>query len=98
MRIFGVGNKNHVGFWCAAPDAETARDIAFSARHARKRENLTVVDVTVQFEGREGIAAILAGDRMGRVTGRGDSVAAQVLRGEKPQAARWVIAWEWVRP
>lgn len=77
MRIFDVGNSAGAGFWCAAPDAATAIDIAFAAKHARKRENLDATDVTEKFRAFDpahheasSIEAVLTGTKTGRVVGK----------------------------
>ena len=88
MNIYDVSNKNKHGFWCAAPDAETAKDIALHAGHAKKRENLHVTDVTQRFLDLDpqhhdltSVQAILAGTRAGRVIGRLDAHnAAEFMR------------------
>jgi hypothetical protein len=97
MNIYDVGNKSHVGFWCAAPDPETAIDIALAAGHGKARSNLRAIDVTLAFRrnmerGHLGIAEILAGDETGRVIGRANFVTMeQILRGEKAAPTRWEV-------
>lgn len=97
MRIYSIGNKARVGFWCAAPDGETAAQIALAAGHAKRRENLDVSDVTPWYEGQMaegvlGIREILEGDVTGRVLKRGHSrTMAQILAGEPAVAPRWLV-------
>lgn len=102
MFIFDVVNRARVGFWCAAPDAGTAIEIAFAAGHAKKRENLTAKDVTERFmaldperHDQESIRAILDGQKTGRVIGRGHSYNAaeffaQLAAGDPPKPERMV--------
>lgn len=98
MRIFDVGNKSNLGFWCAAPDAETAKQIALAAKHAKKIENLRATDVTENFLRDEatgnhvGISEIIAGDKTGRVMGEGCSLTfKEIMEGKKPSPTRWRV-------
>ena len=106
MRIYDVGNKAKVGFWCAAPDEDTAKDIALAAKHAKNRQALRVTDVTEQFlsnspahHDMDSIQAILDGDKTGRIVGQGQSftfnqvVEAIAATGKGPVAAKtkWMI-------
>lgn len=77
VRIFDIGNKAKVGFWCAAPDAETAIEIALDAKHGKARENLHATDVTDSFLSQDpehhdaaSIQAIVNGTKTGRVIGQ----------------------------
>lgn len=103
MRIFDVGNTARRGFWVAAPDAETAKDIALAAKHAKKRANLHVLDVTDSFlredpeyHDVESIQAILNGTRTGRVVAIGTSFsgaeffAALKNTGQPPKTPRTI--------
>jgi hypothetical protein len=106
MRIYDVGNKAKVGFWCAAPDEDTAKDIALAAKHAKNRQALRVADVTEMFlkndpnhHDLDSIHAILNGTTTGRVVGIGQSFRfEEILKaidetGTGPKAAktRWVV-------
>ena len=81
MRIYDVGNTARVGFWCAAPDAETAKQLALAAGHGKKLANLRATDVADHFLAQDpkhhdaaSIRSVLDGTRTGRVIGRAHSV------------------------
>jgi len=48
MVLYKVTNKKKLSYKIAANNAEMAKDIAMKCGHARKRENLTVTDITVE--------------------------------------------------
>lgn len=99
MRVYDVGNKARVGFWCAAPDAETAKQIALAAGHAKKLENLDTTDITEKFSG-EGAAEILNGERTGHLVRQlsgfsGTQLIASLKATGKPPVTkppRWIFA------
>lgn len=45
-KLYRVVNKKHVGIFIAATNEQDALELAMSANHARKIENLKVSDVT----------------------------------------------------
>lgn len=97
MRIYDVSNTARVGFWCAAPNHDTAISIALNAKHARRWENLTATDVTADFQqriadGHRGIEAILSGEQTGRIIGKGESYTMdEILAGVKKPRTEWII-------
>lgn len=97
MRIFDIGNKARTGFWCAAPDAETAKAIALAAGHAKSIDNLRATDVTEHFldkraMGHTGIDEIVNGAATGHVIGRCQSYTmAELLAGVTKAKPHWVI-------
>lgn len=89
MRLYDIGNRARMGFWCIAPDEATAKQIALKAKHAKSLEALRARDVTDAYltdvhqapESRASLEALLTGTKTGRAFKRGTSYnAAEHIR------------------
>ena len=92
-RIYDLGNTSRVGFWCAAPDEATAREIAVKAGHAKKPGNLRVRDITEKVRNDKGMSPIIGSEQTGRLIYQGVSYTfAEVVAGVKREAKGWMFA------
>lgn len=102
-KIYKLKNRAGNSIKVVAPDEQSAIKFALRVRHARRRENLTIIDITVKLLGKPGIDAVLSSTRPDYVIKKvpvNKMGIMDVLRsGQIPprEEARWITSTEFRR-